>query len=302
MNLPAPDNTTETPVIEFKNVSLSFDGVPALMDLSFKLKRGQMIIITGASRSGKSVLLHLAIGLLQPDEGEILINGSNLRSLEEPELLQLRSTSMGLVFQEDTLFTGLTVYDNTAFRLTDHGMPEESIDAPVREILNFVGLDKDMEKIPEELSIGMRRRLEIARALVGWPSIMLFDEPTSGLDPINSRQILDLVIRARDIHGISSLHVTKEIHEIPYLSHHCAAEDEKGVVRVITGDAPQAADIKVMVLESGEIAFFGSPAEFQDSSIPAVMQLTHPDADITYQESLVLDPWRRKLSGDKEML
>jgi phospholipid/cholesterol/gamma-HCH transport system ATP-binding protein len=302
MNSPIPDNTTETPVIEFKNVSLSFDGVPALKCVSFKLKRGQVIIISGASRSGKTVLLHLAIGLLQPDEGEVLINGRDLRSLQETELLQLRGTSMGIVFQEDTLFTGLTVYDNTAFRLSEHEMPEEDIDVLVREILHFVGLDKDMEKIPEELSIGMRRRLEIARALVGWPSIMLFDEPTSGLDPINSRQILDLVIRARDIHGISSLHVTKEIHEIPYLSHHCAEEDKNGTVKVIASDAPKAADIKVMVLESGEIAFFGTPAEFQKSSIAAVSQLTHPDADIPYQESLVLDPWSRKLSDDGKML
>src|SRR6185503_20739115 len=106
------------------------------------------------------------------------------------ELLQLRSDSMGLVFQEDTLFTGMTVYDNAAYRLTEHGWPEEEADRAVQEILRFVGLENDTEKMPEELSVGMRKRLEIARGLAGWPPVMLFDEPTSGLDPINSRQVL----------------------------------------------------------------------------------------------------------------
>ncbi|HWP42400.1 MAG TPA: ATP-binding cassette domain-containing protein [Blastocatellia bacterium] len=263
-----------TPAIEFRNVSLSFDHTQALKDVSFKLQHGQMIVITGLSRSGKSVLLHLAIGLLEPDEGEVLIEGHAIKDLSEKELLELRSTRMGIVFQEDTLFTGMTVYENAAYRLTEHAWSEEDTDRTVQEILRFVGLEKDADKLPEELSIGMRRRLEIARALAGWPPIMLFDEPTSGLDPITTKQILDLVIRARDIHGIASLYATKELHEIPYLAGHCAAKDGAGVISVRGGEARQLRQMKVMVLESGKVAFFGDPDEFEKSSLPAVTQLT----------------------------
>src|SRR5215208_7155614 len=147
----------DPPTIAFKNVSLSFDGKRVLDQVSFKAQRGQMIIITGLSSSGKTVLLHLAIGLLHADEGQILVKGWDIESLDERELLQLRSDSMGLVFQEDTLFTGMTAYDNAAYRLTEHGWPEEEVDRAVQEILRFVGLENDMEKMPEELSVGMRR-------------------------------------------------------------------------------------------------------------------------------------------------
>ncbi|MEW6213356.1 MAG: ATP-binding cassette domain-containing protein, partial [Acidobacteriota bacterium] len=170
-------------VIRFEHVSLSFDDKRVLDDVSFALERGWMTIITGDSGSGKTVLLRLAIGLLQPDSGKILIEGREVEKMTETALLHLRSLTMGLVFQEDALFTGLSVYDNTAYRLVEHEWAEADIEKAVTEILRFVGLEQDMEKLPEELSIGMRKRLELARALVGWPPIMLFDEPTSGLDP-----------------------------------------------------------------------------------------------------------------------
>ncbi len=282
-----------TPAIEFRNVSLSFDQTQALKGVSFELRRGQMIIITGLSLSGKSVLLHLAIGLLEPDEGEILINGRAIQSLDEKELLQLRSTSMGIVFQEDTLFTSLTVYENTAYRLTEHGWSEADTDRAVQKILQFVGLEKDMEKLPEELSIGMRRRLEIARALAGWPPVMLFDEPTSGLDPLSARKVLDLVIRARDIHDISSLYVTKELHEIAYLVGHRAVKEEEGIFQVRKVSARQSGQMKVMVLDSGKIGFFGDVDEFEKSSLPAVTKLTHPAASLRVTNSYIADPWSK---------
>jgi phospholipid/cholesterol/gamma-HCH transport system ATP-binding protein len=157
----------------------------------------------------------MAMGLERPDSGQILIEGNDLGLLDEAELLNLRGTRMGMVFQEDSLFTGLTAYDNVAFRFDEHGVSQAETDEAVKEVLQFVGLEKDGEKLPEELSGGMRRRLEIARALVGWPSVMLFDEPASGLDPLTAIQVLDLIIRARDIFGISSLYVTKKLDEIP---------------------------------------------------------------------------------------
>ena len=281
----------DTPAIEFRNVSLSFDETQALLDVSFELQHGQMIVITGLSLSGKSVLLHLAIGLVEPDEGEILIEGRAIKALDEEELLKIRSSRMGIVFQEDTLFTSLSVYENTAYRLTEHGWSDDDTDRAVGEILRFVGLEKDVDKLPEELSIGMRRRLEIARALAGWPPIMLYDEPTSGLDPLTARQVLDLVIRARDIYKITSLYVTKELRQIHYLANHFAIEDESGVVSVCEGNAQKLCQLKVMVLESGKIAFLDDPDEFEKSSLPAVAQLTHPTGGMRFTDTYIADPW-----------
>src|SRR5215468_6740358 len=218
-------NPEQTPAIEFRDVSISFDDMKALQNVSFTLPRGDMLCITGDSNSGKSVLLRLALGFLRPDEGEILINGRETTAMDEDELLALRRETMGMVFQENSYFSGQTVYENTAYRLDDRGWPEDEIDRAVDEVLSFVGLEGEQEKQAEDLSGGMKRRLELARALIGWPSIMLYDEPTSGLDPINARQVLDLIIRARDIHHTSSLLVTKALHEIPYLARHQAHED-----------------------------------------------------------------------------
>src|SRR5882762_1092794 len=203
----------ESPAIEFRNVSLSFDDKPVLIDISLRLAHGEMIILTGISGSGKSVILHLAIGLLKPDSGQIFIEGREIEMMDESELLAIRGGSMGMVFQEDSLFTGLTVYENAAYRLEEHGWSEEEIEKAVSEVLAFVGLKGEEDKLPEELSGGMKRRLEFARALIGWPRIMLFDEPTMSLDPIAAIKVLDLLLCARDIKKISSLYVTKKIYE-----------------------------------------------------------------------------------------
>ena len=209
---------SQTPAIEFRNVNVSFDDRRVLDDVSFTLEHGQMILLTGISGSGKSVLLRLAIGLLKPDSGQILIDGKQIQDMDESELLAVRGGLMGMVFQEDSLFTGLTVYENAAYRLEEHGWAEEEIERAVAEVLRFVGLDGEEQKYPEELSGGMKRRLEIARALIGWPSIMLFDEPTDSLDPLAAAKVMDLMIRARDINHISSVYVTKKIHEFDYLA------------------------------------------------------------------------------------
>ena len=269
MNQTPHHEKTETPAIEFRHVSLSFDGKMALSDISFKLRRNQMICITGASGSGKSVLLRLAIGLTRPDEGQIFVDGREIEELGEDELLAIRGGLMGIVFQEESLFTGLSVYDNVAYRLAEHGWAETETERAVREALRFVGLENEIDKLPEELSGGMKRRLEIARALIGWPSIMLFDEPTAGLDPINEGQVLDLVILARDVYNISSLFVTKQLHQIPYLATHRVVKEEgKRVVRE-AGDT-EAPDLKVLFLDKGRISFFGTPAEFAETTVPSV--------------------------------
>src|SRR5678810_1211670 len=173
------------------------------------------------------------MGLLKPDTGQIFIEGREIDNLSESELLAVRGGLMGMVFQEDSLFTGLPVYENAAYRLEEHGWTEEEIERAVAEVLRFVGLDGEEQKFPEELSGGMKRRLEIARALIGWPRIMLFDEPTMSLDPIVAIKVLDLVIQARDVKAISSLYVTKKIYELPYLANFHAVTRGDGQVITI---------------------------------------------------------------------
>ena len=283
---------TENPLaLEFRHVSLSFDEKKVLSDIELKLKRGEMIFITGVSGSGKSMLLRLAIALERPDSGQIFIEGRDLEFLDEAELLDLRGTRMGIVFQEDSLFTGLTAYDNVAFRLDEHGVRKDETDKAVREVLQFVGLDRDAEKLPAELSGGMRRRLEIARALIGWPSIMLFDEPASGLDPLTAIQVLDLIIRARDIYGISSLYVTKKLDEIPYLATHRAKRLSGGVVIEEATSQLTAPRTSVIVLDAGQIVFRGGVAEFETSSLPAVTLLTKAENRTAMSNFVTSDPW-----------
>lgn len=278
------------PAIEFRNVFLSFDDHLVLNDVSFKLDHGEMIFLTGISGSGKSVLLRLAIGLLKPDAGQILIDGQEINNLSESELLKLRRGLMGIVFQEDSLFTGLQVYDNAAYRLEEHGWEEDKIQEAVSEVLRLVGLEGEEEKFPEELSGGMKRRLELARALIGWPRIVLFDEPTMSLDPLAALKVLDLVIRARDIKHISSLYVSKKVHEIDYLSNFCA-ELVNGAVRTIEAPPTRLPKTRVMVLDEGKIVFDGAVQEFKESDLPAITALAALDEHDHSSDPYFKNPW-----------
>jgi ABC-type transporter Mla maintaining outer membrane lipid asymmetry ATPase subunit MlaF len=141
--------TNKTPAIEFRNVAISFDETPVLSDVSFKLECGEMIFITGESGSGKSVLLRLAIALDHPDNGQVLIEGHDVGSWSEVELLKLRGNRMGIVFQEDSLFTSMSVYENVAYRLVEHGVDESEVAKQVTEVLKFVGLYQAAQKLPE---------------------------------------------------------------------------------------------------------------------------------------------------------
>ena len=260
--------------IDLRHVTVDFDDLKALDDVSLQVAAGEMVVVTGTSGSGKTVLVHVIVGFIKPMTGQVLVEGSHVESLSERELLSLLSSTVGLVFQEDALFSGLSTYDNAAFRLVEHGWSPERVDVAVREILTFVGLEDDADKLPEELSIGMRRRLEIARALIGWPKLMLFDEPTSGLDPLNARRILDLLIRARDVHGITSVVVTKEMHEIPYLADHVAVTNASGEVTVVERSSGAPPRASVLLLKSGRIAFAGSSEDFFANEDPAVTEMT----------------------------
>ena len=284
----------QVPAIEFRHVVFSFGDNVALNDVSFTLNRGEMILLTGVSGSGKSVVLRLAMGLLKPDSGQIFIEGKEIQELDESELIVLRGGLMGMVFQEDSLFTGLPVYENAAYRLEEHGWSEEEIERAVAEVLLFVGLEGEEQKFPEELSGGMKRRLEIARALVGWPRIMLFDEPTMSLDPLAALKVLDLVIRARDINQISSLYVTKKIHELPYLANYRAETLSNGEIRIIEAPATNLPQTRVVVLEQGKIAFDGSVAEFVSSELKAIQDLSLLDRHDHSREPAFPDPWDKR--------
>ena len=285
---------SQIPAIEFRHVVLSFGENIALNDVSFTLNHGEMIPITGVSGSGKSVLLRLAMGLLIPDSGQILIEGKEIQKLDESELITLRGGLMGMVFQEDSLFTGLRVYENAAYRLEEHGWSEDEVERAVAEVLRFVGLEGEESKFPEELSGGMKRRLEIARALIGWPRIMLFDEPTMSLDPLAALKVLELVIRARDINQISSLYVTKKIHEINYLATYRGETLPNGEIRIGEAPATNLPQTRVIVLEEGRIAFDGSAADFAKSELKPIQDLLTLDRHDHSHEPYFTDPWDKR--------
>lgn len=287
-------NDTKPPAIEFRNVYLSFDDNTVLSDISFTLGAAEMVVLTGISGSGKSVLMRLAMGLLKPDAGQIFIEGREIEKLDESELLAIRGGLMGMVFQDDSLFTGLRVYENAAYRLEEHGWAEGEIDRAVTEVLRFVGLDGEEEKFPEELSGGMKRRLEIARAMIGWPRIMLFDEPTMGLDPLASLKVLDLIIRARDVNHISSLYVSKRAHEINYLAHFHAETDGDGNITISEAPATSLPRLRVIVLEAGRIVFDGAVEDFAKSELPAIRELVTLERHDHATDPYFTDPWDKR--------
>ena len=217
------------PAIEFKNVRLAFDEKKVLDDVSFTVRKGETKIILGRSGSGKSTTVRLTLGLLRPDDGEILINGEDITYLTESEMMRVRE-QIGMVFQEGALFDSLSVYDNVGYRLHEKHIEEEMVEEEVKRMLEFVDLEEAIDKMPSELSGGMRRRVGIARALVGGPPIVLFDEPTAGLDPPTARTICELAIKLRDIEDASSMFVTHEMKNLNYLSSEYAIRNEEGEI------------------------------------------------------------------------
>jgi phospholipid/cholesterol/gamma-HCH transport system ATP-binding protein len=255
-----------SPAIELKNVVKYYDDALILNDVSFTVRRGETKIILGGSGSGKSTILKLIIGLEKPDEGEIWVDGEEISRLRESQLVHVRQ-KIGMVFQEGALFDSLSVADNVAYRLHEQGeMDEEAILTIVAKTLGFVGLEDAIEKMPSELSGGMRRRAAIARALIGSPRIMLYDEPTAGLDPLTATTINELVMKLRDLEGVSSVFVTHRLKDVysmanQYLGH------KDGVLRYMTEEEGNLCLIntRLLMLRDGSIIFDGFDEEIHQS-------------------------------------
>ena len=206
----APDSAD--PVVVFEDVSIIFDVKPVLQSICFTVRRGETRIILGPAGGGKSVLMKLANGLIQPDSGTIRIFGEDITRMRETDLFKLRAR-IGMVFQESALFDSLSVEDNVAYRLHEDRVPEEEAHNRVVEALRFVELENTIAKFPSELSGGMRRRVSIARAIIAKPDLILYDSPTGGLDPITSTTIIDLVIKQRDVSHTTSLVITHRLQD-----------------------------------------------------------------------------------------
>ena len=186
--------------IVFEHVSLAFDEHVVLKDLSFTVPKGDMRIMFGASGAGKSVILKLALGLLRPDEGTILVNGLRVDEMSELDLLKMRA-DIGMVFQENALFDSLTVAQNVGFRLQEEReLTEEQVDARIDEVLGFVGLREFADRMPAALSGGQRRRVGIARAMASKPRLLLFAAyaATIGL-PASGRSRPSASLRITDV-------------------------------------------------------------------------------------------------------
>ena len=233
-------------IIEIKDLHKSFNNFQVLQGLDLGIKRGETITILGGSGTGKSVLLKLIAGLGKPNQGEIRINKRDIVPLKEDELVPIRR-KIGMLFQGAALFDSLSTGENVAYPIREHfRIPEGEIQRIVREKLHMVGLEGIEEKMPAELSGGMKKRVGLARAIAIDPEIILYDEPTTGLDPANTQRINQLIVELQRILKVTSIVVTHDL-----------------------DSAYQVTD-RLALLYRGRIAMKGTKEEFEASPIQEV--------------------------------
>jgi len=202
---------TNQPIIQMRDISLSFPGLVVHRDISLDIYAGDSITILGPSGTGKTVLIKMIIGLLHPTSGEVLAFGKSVLDQKEDELAGLRK-KIGILFQGAALFDSLNVYENIAYSLREEGKLQESeIRQIIEEKLELVGLAGVESKYPPQLSGGQKKRIGLARALASSPEVMLFDEPTTGLDPTSIRRIDDLISKLNNEMGMTCISVTHDI-------------------------------------------------------------------------------------------
>ncbi len=233
-------------MIEVRQLTKSFDATPVLRGVDLAVAEGQTLVVLGRSGCGKSVILKHLIGLLAPDSGEVLVDGEDITGLPERKLTEVRR-KVGMLFQSGALFDSMSVEHNIGFPLLEQGLrDEQEIDARVAEALEMVELGGQQLKMPADLSGGMRKRVGLARTIVGRPRCVLYDEPTTGLDPITSDSINHMIRRLQRKLGVTSIVVTHDMKT----AFHCAD--------------------RVALLHEGRIHFDGSIEELKASTDPVI--------------------------------
>ncbi len=242
-------------MIEVRQLTKSFGSNKILDGVSFRIDRGESVVIIGRSGGGKSVLLKHLIALLKPDAGEVLIEGENIVPLNERQLLPVRH-KFGMLFQGAALFDSMTVAENIAFAFRrERALPPREVAERVARVLEMVELPGIEDKNPSELSGGMRKRVGLARAIVYEPEIVLYDEPTTGLDPIVSDSIDQLILRVRDRLQVTSVVVTHDMRSARRLGQ------------------------RILMLHNKRIYTAGTPEEIFNSQDPVVRQFVEGVAD-----------------------
>jgi len=232
--------------IAVDNLVQTIGGQEILRRFSLKVYEGETLVLLGRSGGGKSVFLRHLIGLMKPVSGRILYEGKDIAGLEERELAPIRQ-SMGMLFQNGALFDSMNVGDNVAFPLREHGTTDEALIArKVEEALEMVNLAGQQHKMPVNLSGGMRKRVALARALIGEPRCMLYDEPTAGLDPIVADSIDVLIRRLQRKLGVTSIVVTHDMKSAFAIADHVA------------------------LLHQGQCYFYGSCDQLRESTDPII--------------------------------
>jgi phospholipid/cholesterol/gamma-HCH transport system ATP-binding protein len=238
-------------MIETRQLQKSFGAQSVLRGLDLRVETGESVVVIGRSGGGKSILLKHLIGLLQPDAGEVLVDGQSLTGLTERQLLPIRQ-KFGMLFQGSALFDSMTVAENVGFALErSRKWTAKEIAAKVAEALDRVELPGIEEKKPSELSGGMRKRVGLARAIVYRPAIILYDEPTTGLDPIVADSIDRLIVRIREVLNVTSVAVTHDMRSAGRIGQ------------------------RILMLHEGRIYAGGTPAEIFESSDPVVRQFVN---------------------------
>ena len=239
--------------IEFIDVTKSFDDRKVLNGVSFGVEEGETFAILGPSGVGKTVTLTLAVGLLKPDSGRIIVDGEDITHMTERELAPVRR-KMQLVFQSGALFDSLTVWENVAFPLSDLGQTDNAIEQQVQEYLKLVEIESLGDLMPSELSTGMKRAVAIARAVAAQPKAILYDEPTTMVDPLMSQTINNLIRKMQHQLGLTQMVVTHDI----------------------ANCAEKVAD-HVALLHEGNFVFIGTMAELYADDHPVVKEFVEED-------------------------
>lgn len=227
-------------MIQIKNLWKRYGAIDVLKGLNLEVQQGEILVILGRSGVGKSVLLRHIIGIEKPDQGSIEVDGIMISELNKNEIYKA-VLDMGMLFQGSALFDSMDIAQNTAFYLNQHGDPltgkkfaPETIQKKVKEALAMVGLEGTENKMPSDLSGGMRKRAGLARLLVYRPKILLYDEPTTGLDPITAQQINELIVKTQDDLKGTSIVVTHDINSALYMADRLALHQDGQIA--LTGD------------------------------------------------------------------